>query len=62
MQNFLLKHYFIIVYRSVDNIITCIPKREINEMVDVFNVYDDRLQFIFEIQNNNILGAHFIIM
>lgn len=43
-------------YRYVDNVIRCIPKERIQEMVDIFNSYDERLQFTFESQNNNTIS------
>ncbi|XP_043467539.1 protein dopey homolog PFC0245c-like [Leptopilina heterotoma] len=43
-------------YRYVDDIITCIPADKINEIVDKFNGYDERLQFTFEMLNNNSIN------
>lgn len=43
-------------YRYVDDIITCIPKNKIDEIIGVFNGYDNRLQFTSEIQNNNSIS------
>lgn len=51
------------VYRNVDDIIMCIQKK-IQETIDIFNDYDERLQFTYEIESNdsiNFLDALIII-
>ena len=40
-------------YRYVDDTILFIPKDKINNIVDKFNKYHERLKFTFEIENNN---------
>lgn len=43
-------------YRYVDDIITCVPTEKINETIDIFNTYDNRLQFTFETEINNSIN------
>lgn len=40
-------------YRYVDDIVTCIPIDALDETLSVFNSYHERLQFTYEIENNN---------
>lgn len=42
-------------YKFVDDIITCIPKNKINDIVDCFNSYHSRPKFTYEIENNNCI-------
>lgn len=35
-------------YKYVDDIIIYTPKNKIDEMINVFNFYDERLQFTYE--------------
>jgi len=43
-------------YRYVDDIMTCIPTIKINEIISVFNSYNERLQFTYELENNNSIN------
>ena len=40
-------------YRYVDNIIICVPERMINYTVNLFNSFDNNLQFTVETSTNN---------
>ena len=40
-------------YRYVDDIITCIPIDKLDEILQIFNSYDNRLQFTHEIEIEN---------
>ena len=46
----------IFYFRYVDDVITCIPHDKVDEMVTIFNAYDDRLQFTYELENNNSMS------
>lgn len=43
-------------FRYVDDILTCIPKDKIQQMLFIFNNYNDRLQFTYELESNNCLS------
>ncbi len=40
-------------FRYVDDIITAIPKDRVNETREIFNSYNDNIQFTIEVENNN---------
>ena len=40
-------------YRYVDDIVTCIPASKLYSMLNIFNSFHPRLQFTYEIENNN---------
>ena len=46
-------------FRYVDDVITCVPHDKIDEILAMFNTYDDRLQFTYEIENTQNL--HFSV-
>ena len=48
-----LKYKPLFFVRYVDDILTCIPKDQIDNTLKVFNNYHERLQFTYEIENNN---------
>ena len=39
--------------RYVDDVITCIPNDKLDQMLHIFNSYNDRIQFTVEIEKNN---------
>lgn len=43
-------------FRYVDDIITCISRDRIDEMINIFNSYDERLQFTYEMEKNGSLS------
>ena len=43
-------------YRYVDDIILCVPKNLINYTLNVFNNYNENLQFTVELMHNNIIN------
>ena len=49
-------------YRYVDDTILFIPKDKINNIVDEFKKYHERLKFTFEIENNNSIPFRNILI
>ena len=47
----------IFYFRYVDIVIACIPHDKLDEMLTIFNAYDDRLQFTYELENNNRISV-----
>ena len=41
------------LFRYVDDIVCCILRDKLDEMLVVFNSYDDRIKFTYEIEKNN---------
>lgn len=44
-------------HRYVDYTTTCVPENKIDEIVNEFNSYTDRLQFTYEVEMNNRLRS-----
>ena len=42
--------------RYVDDIVCCIPRVKLEQMLNVFNSYDDRIKFTYEIEKNNSIS------
>ena len=45
------------IYRYVDDIITCIPYDKIDQMLDILNSYEQRLQFTHELEIDNEISC-----
>ena len=43
-------------FRYVDDIFAIIPKNKLSQMVNVFNSYNDRLKFTYELENDNSIS------
>ena len=40
-------------FRYVDDIVTAVPKNKVEETRDIFNSFNENIQFTVEIENNN---------
>lgn len=43
-------------FRYVDDILTCIPRDKLHHVLDIFNSYNNRLKFTYEIEHDNALN------
>ena len=47
-------------FRYVDDIITCIPHEKLDDILTIFNSFDDRLQFTHEIEVENRISLNYM--
>ena len=52
----------VIFKRFVDDIWTVVPKNKVNSIIKIFNEYDSDLKFTFELEKNNSISFHDLLL